>query len=60
MSGLLLLLQELGLVQKLGDVFSMFPVREEEQESSRYGVRWILSDFYVSAFFLRIDIINLC
>ena len=54
------MLQELGLVQKLGDVFSMFPVKEEEQEGSQYGVRCILSDFYASAFLFWIDIINLC
>ena len=33
-------LQELGLVQKLGDVFSLFPGREEENGhgSSQLGV----------------------
>ena len=54
------MLQELGLVQKLGDVFSMFPAREEELESSQYGVRCVLSDFYGSAFLFWNDIINLC
>ena len=44
------MLQELGLVQKLGDVFSMFPAREEEQENSQYRVRDQISMFQHSYF----------